>query len=232
MFLYSGPDESTLQKPEIIEKIEYHQKTRLGLVLHFFSLFHSNTLPLSTTIFYISSFSSCISTFHHLGLFVSYCFAQMPIPCSCLFPSLSLFLILHGFSPLIHPGQATIPYKASGSSHLASYFHIRSAVTDRVYTGSSPECEAASTSAVPQTLLCSLLLDTNLVTPHPFSLFLLFLQLYLLSPLFPHISAHISLTHLLNTRLYPSSFPCISFPLPPFLGCTCQLFSSVGILYF
>ncbi|CAB1458617.1 unnamed protein product [Pleuronectes platessa] len=40
-------------------------------------------------------------------------------------------------------GQATIPYKANESPHLASYFHIRSPVTDRVYTGSSQECEAA-----------------------------------------------------------------------------------------
>lgn len=72
-------------------------------------------------------------------------FPQMPRPHSCLHFSfsLSLLLILQGSSAVIHPGQATIPYKANGSPHLASYFHIRSAVTDRVYTGSSLECEAA-----------------------------------------------------------------------------------------
>lgn len=58
------------------------------------------------------------------------------------FPS-PFFFILHGSSPVIHPCQATIPYKASGSPHLASYFHIRSAVTDRVYTGSGLECKPA-----------------------------------------------------------------------------------------
>lgn len=61
-----------------------------------------------------------------------------------LYPSPSpLIFILHGSSPLIHPCQATISYKANGNPHLASYFHIRSAVKDRVYTGSGLECKPA-----------------------------------------------------------------------------------------
>lgn len=52
----------------------------------------------------------------------------------------SAFFRLRGFSPEV---QTAIPLKAKGSSHLASYFHIRSAVTDRVYPGSCPECGAA-----------------------------------------------------------------------------------------
>lgn len=144
----------------------------------------------------------------------------MPGLCSCLCPSLSVFLILRGFSPPIHPSQATIPYKAIGSPLLASYFHIRSAVTDRAYTGSSQECEAAFPSAVPQTPLCSLLLGTNLVIPPPSSLPLLFLQLYLLSPHFPHISPYSSLVLSLLFSLYFSSpSSCISlislYPLFP-----------------
>lgn len=86
--------------------------------------------------------SSCESTFQRRIFF-----PRMPRPHSCLRSSFSLslsfVLFLRGSSAVIHPGQATIPYKANGSPHLASYFHIRSAVTDRVYTGSSLECEAA-----------------------------------------------------------------------------------------
>lgn len=68
---------------------------------------------------------------------------------------------------MIHPGQTTIPYKAGGSPHLASYFHIRSAVTDRVYTGSSLECEAAFSFSCATNL--SVLRGTNLGKPPPSS---------------------------------------------------------------
>lgn len=140
-----------------------------------------------------------------------------PLPVSAL---LSLFLILHGSSPVIHPGQSTIPYKASGIPHLASYFHIRSAVTDKVYTGSSLECEAASLSAVPQTLLYSRLPGTNPVTPPPFSPLVLFLWLCLLSPPFSHVSPHLSSTH-----------PLISLPsiLPLFLVFLFLLFPTASL---
>lgn len=163
----------------------------------------SHTLLLSTTILSISSsLFSRIYFSAFLSPFVSCYFSQMPVPSSCLCHPLSLFLILHGFSPVIHPGQAPIPYKASGSPHLASYFHIRSAVTDRVYTGSSLECEAACPSAVPQSLLCSLLLGTKLVAPLPFSLLLLLLAA--LSPL-TFISPHFS-PFLLNSSSHHSLF--------------------------
>lgn len=105
-------------------------------------------------------------------------FSPKSSPHSCLCPLLSVFFILRGFSPFIHPDQVAIPYKAKGSPHLASYFPIRSVVTDRIYTGSSLECEAASPSAMPQTPLCSLLRSTNLVKPPLLPLLpLLFLQL-------------------------------------------------------
>lgn len=122
------------------------------------------------------------------------------LKCPCLCPSLSVFLILHGSSPVIHPGQATIPYKAGGIPHLASYFHIRSAVRDKVYTGSSLECEAASLSAVPTNL--TVLSAQTPVTPPPFSP--LFAVLRLLSPPFSHTSPYSS-SHL--ALLYTSSFP-------------------------
>lgn len=72
--------------------------------------------------------------------FVLFFFSKMPNPFP---PCHSAFFILRGFSPEVHPGQTAIPFKATGSSHLASYFHIRSGVTDRVYPGSRPECGAA-----------------------------------------------------------------------------------------
>lgn len=168
----------------------------------------------------MSSEIQCLS-FFSLLLFISYSaalcslfmlFSSNAHYSSCLspLPSISLFLyffILHGSSPVIHPCQATIPYKASGSPHLASYFHIRSAVTDRVYTGSSLECKPASLAAVPQTLS---------PTPHHPSL-LLFLQLHLLllllhfflpthsssSHLSPFLRSHLSVSSIsshLNTK--------------------------------
>lgn len=66
---------------------------------------------------------------------------------------------------MIHPCQATIPYKASGSPHLASYFHIRSAVTDRVFAGSGLECKPACLCHRP----VSAPRGTNLVSPPPSS---------------------------------------------------------------
>lgn len=139
----------------------------------------------------------------------------MPGLCSCLCPSLSVFFIHHGSSPVIHPGQATIPYKASGSPHLASYFHIRSVVTDRVYTGSGLECEAASPSPVPQTLLCSPPPERK---PGQTSLSLTICSSS--SFISPHL--YFPSTHL------PASFPCpSSFPrVSP------SLLSSVGVVYF
>lgn len=208
LFLFSGPDESTLQRPEIIETTSEEERNKNIIrkaasgsgspFLFSFVLRHalccclqlfSRSLPLS----------SCVSTFQRLCLCLSgVVFSQMPIPCSRLRSSLPLLLIPRGFSPVIHPGQATIPYKASGSPHLASYFHIRSAVTDRVYTGSSLECELAPPLAVPQALPCSPLLGANLVAPPPLSPPLLSFQFHLLSPLFARISPR--LTFLLPPR--------------------------------
>lgn len=177
---------------------------RLSLVFHFFSLSLFITTPCCCLqpLSISPLLSSYLSTFQNLCLMLFFSNAHS------LFLSLpfshSFFLILRGSSPVIHPGQATIPYKASGSPRLASYFHIRPAVTDRVYTGSSLECKGATQSAVPQTLLCSLLLGTNLVTPPP-----LLSPFAILAALFPpHFSPF-----LLNSssHLTPLYFPFPSY---------------------
>lgn len=108
---------------------------------------------------------------------------------------------------MIRPGQATIPYKASGSPHLASYFHIRSAVTDRVYTGSSLECESASLfgcATYPCYALCSWAQTWSHLLPPSLPLPLLVLQLYL-----PHLNFS-TFPVLISLSLY-STFPRISF---------------------
>lgn len=126
-------------------------------------------------------------------------FSQMavPRPISTL-PLLSLIFILHGFSPLIHPCQATIPYKANGSPHLASYFHIRSAVTDRVYTGSGLECKPACLCHRPD---CALQTCPHLLPPP---------AVLAVSPPVTIISLHFSL-------LILSSSSHLSSIVPPFL---------------
>lgn len=159
------PDESTLsntrrslkqRKRRREKKQEYHQRGRVRVpssVSNNFSphLFFS---PLVNPLFSVAFFPP-----------------RMPRPHSCLRsslpPSLPLVLILPSSSAVIHPGQTTIPYKAGGSPHLASYFHIRSAVTDRVYTGSSLECEAAFSFSCATNL--SVLRGTNLGKPPPSS---------------------------------------------------------------
>lgn len=145
-----------LQTPEIIaaaseeEKQEYHQK---GSVLAF-----SSTLHLYSSAVYSYSPYPLFSVF----VFVCCCFFQMPSPRSCLGPSFSVFLILCGFSLVIHPGQATIPYKAIGSPLLASYFHIRSAgfIWDQARNVKLPLHRLCHKP-------CSLLLGTNSVAPPP-----------------------------------------------------------------
>lgn len=157
---------------------------RLSLVLNFFSLSLSITHSAAV-------YNHCLYLFFSLLIYQLFlCLVLFFSNAHSLFLSLpfshSFFLILRGSSPVIHPGQATIPYKASGSPHLASYFHIRSAVTDTVYTGSSLECKAATPSAVPPnfTVLSapwhkpghtSSLILSSLASIHP--LFLAFLSL-------------------------------------------------------
>lgn len=70
------------------------------------------------------------------------CFAQTAVPHPVSSLPL-LFFVLRGSSAVIHRCQAAIPYKAGGSPHLASYFPIRSAVTDRLFAGSGLECKPA-----------------------------------------------------------------------------------------
>lgn len=125
---------------------------RLSLVLRFFplSLFITHSAAVYNHCLYLLL---SLLIYQLFGTCASCCFSPVPTPYFLSLPfSHSVFLILRGSSPVIHPGQATIPYKASGSPHLASYFHIRSAVTDRVYTGSSLECKAATPSAAPPNL--------------------------------------------------------------------------------
>lgn len=70
------------------------------------------------------SYISTIHSLSHIFFFSSAKTLLRSLP-SSLSPSL-FFFIPRSSSPVIHPGQTTIPYKASGSPHLASYFHIRS----------------------------------------------------------------------------------------------------------
>ncbi len=187
----------------------------------FSSAFCHTLCYLSTAILYISS-SPFLRI--HFSLF-SVCLMLFFSNARSLFPSLlfsfSLVLILHGSSPVIHPGQATIPYKASGSPHLASYFHIRSAVTDRVYTGSSLECEAASLSAVPQTFT---MLSAPGHKPHTSSLLTPCAPLPALSCL-TSISQYFSPFLLnLSSHLVPLSFVFSLYFLPPSLTCRFPLF--------
>lgn len=166
LFLFWRPDVSLFKDWKSLKQHQRsnkqrisHDRQHLSFTLHFFSTYFFHILLLCTAIHF-------------------YFFPPKSSPHSCLCPLLSVFFILRGFSPFIHPDQVAIPYKAKGSPHLASYFPIRSVVTDRIYTGSSLECEAASPSAMPQTPLCSLLRSTNLVKPPLLPLLpLLFLQL-------------------------------------------------------
>lgn len=189
------PDESTLsntrrslkQRKRRREKNqEYHQRGRVRVpssISNNFSL-HLFFSPLVNPLFSVAFFPP-----------------RMPRPHSCLRsslpPSLPLVLILPSSSAVIHPGQTTIPYKAGGSPHLASYFHIRSAVTDRVYTGSSLECEAAFSFSCATNL--SVLRGTNLGKPPPSSSFSASLP-----PLLPPVFSQL---HLPLICRYPSISP-------------------------
>ena len=108
LFLCLGSDESHLRKAEIIETALQDE---------------------SITIKEASLFPSCFS----FSLFLL-CFSEIHNPCFRLCHS--VFFIYHGFSLGVHLGQASIPCKASGSPHLVTYLHIRSAVTGMVYSRS------------------------------------------------------------------------------------------------
>lgn len=186
---------------------------RLSLVLRFFplSLFITHSAAVYNHCLYLLL---SLLIYQLFGTCASCCFSPVPTPYFLSLPfSHSVFLILRGSSPVIHPGQATIPYKASGSPHLASYFHIRSAVTDRVYTGSSLECKAATPSAAPPNLtVLSAPWHKPGHTSSLLSLRLLFLQL--LSPLFPphfspfllNSSSHLTPLYFLFSLYFFSSF--------------------------
>lgn len=92
------------------------------------TLFLSLLLSLILTFFWFLSLSTPLVSYLLCCLYLSVCLWSPPP------------LSLSAAQSVILPGRATIPYKAGGSLHLHFHFHIRSAVRDRVYTGSTEEC--------------------------------------------------------------------------------------------
>lgn len=128
-------DECTLQRPKISEAIsEEKEKQKFCKNMLLLSSFSASLFSFDNhhTLLQLSSVIVCrlLALLYQLfALYLTYFFClqcQNPAPVSALSSLPLSFFIPRSSSPVIHPGQTTIPYKASGSPHLASYFHIRS----------------------------------------------------------------------------------------------------------